>query len=88
MKNLAKITHETPWFRYRNNYQANRHGSKERGTTMNANTRQIATLLKVTLDEALKVQDYIDSNWLLNWSECSERKFRATVRTVAQIVLK
>jgi hypothetical protein len=54
---------------------------------MNGVTKDIAELLKVSLAEALKVQDYIDDNWLLDWSECSERKFRSTARSVAKIVL-
>ena len=58
-----------------------------RGNKMNGVTKDIAELLKVSLDEALKVQDYIDNNWLLDWSECSERKFRSTARSVAKIVL-
>jgi len=54
---------------------------------MNGVTKDIAELLKISLDEALKIQDYIDDNWLLDWSECSERKFRSTARLVAKIVL-
>jgi len=54
---------------------------------MNGVTKDIAELLKVSLAEALKVQDYIDDNWLLDWSECSTRKFTQTVRAVAKIVL-
>ena len=49
---------------------------------MNGYTKQIASLLKVDLDVAVMVQEYIDSKWLLDWSECSERKFRQVVRQV------
>ena len=51
---------------------------------MNADTKAIADLLKVSLEEALAVQTFIDDNWLLDWSECSERKFRSVVRLVAK----
>lgn len=54
---------------------------------MNGNTREIAALLNVSLDDALKVQNYIDNNWLLDWSECSERKFRSVVKSSAKQVL-
>ena len=47
---------------------------------MNSNTKQIASLLKVDIEIAKMVQEYIDSKWLLDWSECSERKFRQVVR--------
>jgi hypothetical protein len=53
---------------------------------MNSDTKAIADLLKVSLEEALKVQTFIDNNWLLDWSECSERKFRSVVRSVAKQV--
>jgi hypothetical protein len=51
---------------------------------MNAETREIARLLKITISEAYSIQEYIDNNWLLDWSECSERKFRKVVREVAK----
>lgn len=50
---------------------------------MNAVTREIAVLLEVSLDTALRVQNYIAENWLLNFSECSEREFRRVVQAVA-----
>jgi hypothetical protein len=49
---------------------------------MNASTNEIARILKVSLQDALRVQDYIDNNWLLDWSECSKAKFNSVVRQV------
>jgi hypothetical protein len=49
---------------------------------MNADTKAIASLLKITLEQALTIQDYINDNWLLDWSECSERKFNKVARQV------
>lgn len=46
---------------------------------MNGVTREIAKLLNISLDEALKVQDYIDRNWLLDYSECTTRQFNNAV---------
>jgi hypothetical protein len=54
---------------------------------MNSQTKDIAALLKVSLNDALKVQDYIDDNWLLDWSEASQRKINKVVRDSAKIVL-
>lgn len=54
---------------------------------MNGITKEIAALLNVTLDEALKVQNYIDRNWLLHYSTCSQRKFNSVVKQVAKAVL-
>jgi hypothetical protein len=50
---------------------------------MNAVTREIAVLLEISLDSALTIQTYIAENWLLNFSECSEREFRRVVQAVA-----
>jgi hypothetical protein len=50
---------------------------------MNAVTKEIAVLLEIPLDTALKVQNYISENWLLNFSECSEREFKRVVQAVA-----
>lgn len=54
---------------------------------MNSDTREIASLLNVSLEDALKVQKYINENWLLDWSECSQRKFNSVVKAVAVEVL-
>jgi hypothetical protein len=50
---------------------------------MNAVTREIAVLLEIPLDKALTIQNYIAENWLLDFSECSEREFRRVVQSVA-----
>jgi len=62
-------------------YQANKLMKRVK---MNNDTKAIANLLKVSLDKALEIQTFIDNNWLLDWSECSERKFRSVVRSVAK----
>lgn len=54
---------------------------------MNGATREIAAMLSISLDDAKKIQDYIDNNWLLDWSECSQRKFNTVVKSVAKVVL-
>jgi hypothetical protein len=54
---------------------------------MNGMTKKIAEQLNISLQDALKIQDYIDNNWLLDWSECSQRKFKSTVKAVASTVL-
>jgi hypothetical protein len=54
---------------------------------MNAVTKEIANLLGVSVEQALKVQTYIEDAWLLDFSECSERKFKSVVRQVANEVL-
>jgi hypothetical protein len=62
-------------------------GLKMKGNKMNIDTQRIAQLLNISLENALKIQDHIDNNWLLDWSECSERKFRSVVKSVATEVL-
>ncbi len=47
---------------------------------MNQATRDIAVLLDIPLDEAERVQDRIDEEWLLDWSECTERELRFAAR--------
>jgi hypothetical protein len=47
---------------------------------MNTYTKQIASLLKIDLEIAKMVQEHINNKALLDWSECSERKFRQVVR--------
>lgn len=53
---------------------------------MNGMTKQIAEQLNVSLQDALKVQDYIDNNWLLDWSEDSKRKINNTIKAVAAVL--
>jgi hypothetical protein len=54
---------------------------------MNGWTKDIAETLNVSLEDALKVQDYIDNNWLIDWSEVSDVKFNRVVKAVAKVVL-
>ena len=54
---------------------------------MNGITKEIAALLNVTLEDASKVQRYIDQQWLLDYSACSQRKFNSVVKQVAKAVL-
>lgn len=54
---------------------------------MNGITREIAQILKIELSDAVKIQNYIDNNWLLDWSECSQSMFERVIRRVAKVVL-
>ena len=54
---------------------------------MNGWTKDIAVVLNVSLEDALKVQDYIDNNDMIDWSEVGVRKFHSVVKSVAKIVL-
>jgi hypothetical protein len=47
---------------------------------MNGTTKEIASLLNVSLDEAKKIQDYIDEEIDLNYSECSQSQFNKAVK--------
>ena len=47
---------------------------------MNNTTKEIALLLNVFLDEAKKIQDYIDEEIGLDYSECSQRQFNNAVK--------
>jgi hypothetical protein len=58
-----------------------------RSRKMNGWTKDIAAVLNVSLEDALKVQDYIDNNWLIDWSEVSDVKFNRVVKAVAKVVL-
>jgi hypothetical protein len=49
---------------------------------MNSTTRQIAQLLNISKEEAYKVQDYIENKAMLDFSECSQRRFNAVVKSV------
>jgi|TARA_R110000796_G_scaffold39383_4_gene98285 hypothetical protein len=52
---------------------------------MNQVTHNIAKLLGSTLEEALKVQQKIEADWLLDFSECSTRQFNKVVRSIGVI---
>jgi len=50
---------------------------------MNAMTTHIAKLLKVSLEDAKAIQNQIDNDWLIDWSEASYRKINKVAREVA-----
>jgi hypothetical protein len=47
---------------------------------MNGTTKEIASLLNISLDEARKVQDYIEEEIGLDYSECSQRQFNNAIK--------
>jgi hypothetical protein len=51
---------------------------------MNADTRFIAEKLNITLEEALKIQNFLDDNALIDWSEDSNAK----ILRMAKLVVK
>jgi hypothetical protein len=51
---------------------------------MNIYTRLIAEKLNITLEEALKIQDFIDCEALINWSEDSMTKIIRTAKSVVK----
>ena len=51
---------------------------------MNMFTRLIAQKLNVSLDEALKIQNFIDDEALINWSEDSMTKIIRTAKSVVK----
>jgi hypothetical protein len=55
---------------------------------MNGVTKEISELLNVSLEEAIKIQDYIECNWLLDFSESTQTQFNNVVRYVYNVALK
>ena len=51
---------------------------------MNADTSFIAEKLNITLEEALKIQNFLDDNALIDWSEDSNAK----ILRMAKLVVK
>jgi hypothetical protein len=49
---------------------------------MNADTRFIAEKLNITLEEALKIQNFLDDNALIDWSKDSFAKIERFARKV------
>lgn len=47
---------------------------------------QVALVVDCNLKMANKIIDYIDENWLLDWSECSKAEFNTVVQTTYLIV--
>lgn len=55
---------------------------------MNKNTRDIATLTGISLDDARKVHAYIDDNWLLHWGTCTQTEFERVAHKIANFLVK
>lgn len=53
---------------------------------MNADTRFIAEALNITLDEALKIQNIIDNEALIDWSEDSASKMARIAKQVKKSI--
>jgi hypothetical protein len=51
---------------------------------MNADTRLIAEKLNITLEEAWKIQDFIDREALIDWSEDSHAKIIRIAKSVVK----
>jgi len=51
---------------------------------MNMFTRMIAQKLNISLDQALKIQNFIDDEALINWSEDSASKIIRTAKSVVK----
>ena len=47
---------------------------------MNIYTEEIATLANVTIENAKQIQDYIEEEIGIDYSECSNAQFAKTVR--------
>jgi hypothetical protein len=54
---------------------------------MNIYTYTIAKVAGVELDEALKIQQFIDDSAMIDWSESSNRKIASTVKTAQAVML-
>ena len=46
---------------------------------MNGYTMQISAMLSCTIDRAKQIQDYMEENLDIDYSECTEEEFTATV---------
>lgn len=47
---------------------------------MNGYTKEIAAMLNISLDEALRIQDYIEEEIGIDYSECTQNQFNKAVR--------
>jgi hypothetical protein len=56
----------------------------ERTEKMNENTREIAAWLNVSLEQALKIQNFIDDNALIDWSEDSNAKIQRVAKKIVK----
>ena len=48
---------------------------------MNGATKEIAELAGVNLEDALVIQNTIDRNHMLDWSECTQRQLQEAVKS-------
>ena len=51
---------------------------------MNADTRFIAEALNITLDEALKIQNFLDDEALIDWSQDGGAKITKLAKLVTK----
>ena len=51
---------------------------------MNADTRLISEKLNITIEEALKIQNFLDDEALIDWSEDSEAKIIRLAKSVVK----
>jgi hypothetical protein len=51
---------------------------------MNGNTRELAAWLNVSLDKALEIQNFMDDNALVDWSEDSNAKILRIAKRVVK----
>ena len=51
---------------------------------MNADTQVIAKALNICLDEALKIQNFMDDNALMDWSQDSNAKMIRIAKSVVK----
>jgi hypothetical protein len=51
---------------------------------MNGYTKEIAALLNISIEEALKVQEYVEVEIGIDYSECTQRQFNSTVKLAAK----
>lgn len=51
-------------------------------------TAQIQSIVDLgfTEETAREIEDVIDREWLLDWSECTMRQFKAAVKTAASFI--
>ena len=53
---------------------------------MNGDTRAIAEITGLAIEQAFEIQRYIDKEWLLDWSECTIRQFHQAVEQARQVL--
>lgn len=53
---------------------------------MNLFTREIAQYLEISLDKAVKVQEFIDNYLDLDWSEATQQELEITYRLAEKLM--